>query len=142
MKKKIIVIISGVIIAAVLALGVVPVAADAVAASQTTPAAMAARPGRALARLLLIQDEAKVDALLAKGVAAGKITADQSAQIKAFWTAHHAEAIKTAILGRLLRVRDEAKLKSFLDKAVANGKITADQEAKIIEAWEAVHTSA
>jgi hypothetical protein len=91
-------------------------------------------------RLLSIQDEAKVDALLAQAVADKKITADQSTKIKDFWTAHHSQFLKNRIVDRLLKVQDQAKLQAALDKAVAAGKITADQAKKIMDLWTTLHT--
>ena len=77
MKKKAIIIVCGVLLAAVLAFGVVPVAAT-INANQTTPAAQQVHKGQILLRLLAIQDEAKVNTLLATAVSNNKITADQS----------------------------------------------------------------
>jgi predicted butyrate kinase (DUF1464 family) len=141
MKKKTIMIICGVLLAAVLAFGVVPVAADAVNANQTTPAAQQVHKGQILLRLLAIQDEAKVDALLATAVSSNKITADQSAKIKAFWTAHHAQFIKARIVGRLMKVKDGAKLDAFLANAVSSGKITQAQSDQIQALWTELHTA-
>ena len=140
MKKKTIIIVCGVLLAAVLAFGVIPVAAAAVNANQTTPAAQQAHKEQMLKRLLAIQDEAKVDALLAQAVADKKITADQSAKIKDFWTAHHAQFIKTRIVERLLKVKDGTKLDAFLANAVSAGKITTDQADQIKALWTELHT--
>jgi hypothetical protein len=139
MKKKTIIIVCGVLLAAVLAFGIIPVAA-ADGPNQTTPAAQQANKGQMIKRLLAIQDEAKVDALLSKAVADKKITADQSAKIKDFWTAHHAQFIKTRIAGRLLKVKDGTKLDVFLANGVSAGKITADQAAHIKALWTELHT--
>jgi type IV pilus biogenesis protein CpaD/CtpE len=95
-----------------------------------------------LRRLLLIQDEAKVDSLLAKAVADQKLTADQSAKVKTFWTNNHAKAakfVKAVIARRILRVQNEANLKAGLDKAVASSKLTPTQEANALKFWETYH---
>lgn len=139
MKKKTIIIVCGVLLAAVLAFGVIPVAAAA-NANQTTPAAQQVHKRQILVRLLSIQDEAKVDALLARAVADKKITADQSAKIKDFWTAHHAQFIKTPIAERLLKVKDGTKLDAFLANAVSAGKITQAQADQIKALWTELHT--
>ena len=139
MKKKTIIIVCAVLLAAVLAFGVIPVAA-ADRPNQTTPPAQQTYKGHVLQRLLAIQDEAKVDALLAQGVSDKKITADQSAKIKAFWTAHHTQYIKTRIVERLLRVQDEAKLDAALANAVSSGRITAEQSARIKALWTELHS--
>ena len=140
MKKRIIMIISGVLLAAVLALGVVPVAAAAINANQTSPAAQQIHKGQILVRLLSIQVEAKVDALLAQAVTDKKITADQSTKIKAFWTAHHAQFVKTRVVERLLKVQDGAKLDAFLANAVKSGKISQTQADQIKALWTELHT--
>jgi hypothetical protein len=139
MKKKI-AIISGIVLIAVLAIGVVPVAASEIAANTTPSSMQQISKGQLLCRLLLIQDEAKTDALLAQGVASGRITADQSAKIKDFWIANHGKVAKEIALRRIIRVKDGAKLDAFLAKAVDNGKISADQAAKIKAVWTDIHS--
>ncbi len=140
MKK--IVIVSSIVLALVLALGI---AAPILAADPggTLPAAVqgAGKIGRAiiLAKLLLIQDEARVAALLDKAVTNGKITTEQAEKIYAYWTLHHEKFTRRVVLRGLNRIQDEAKLQERLDKAVASGRITAEQEAKIIEAWHKLH---
>ncbi len=104
-------------------------------AAQITPANKA----KVLVRLLQVQDEAKVDAFIAKSEANGKLTADQAVKVKNFWTANHAKFAKNVILGRLLKAQDESKVKAFLDKAVAAGKIKQTQADKIIQMWEVLH---
>ena len=139
MNKKIILIVSGVLLATILAFGVVPVAAAA-GSDQTTPAAQQAHKGQMLQRLLVIQDETKVDALLAQGVANSKITTAQATEIKAFWTAHHSQFIKAKIARGLLKVNDGAKLDAFLANAVSSGKITAERAAQVKALWTAIHS--
>jgi hypothetical protein len=140
-KKKILIMTIAIItIIATLAIAV-PVFAD----SNTTPTpptqiTTANKPG-ALIRLLLVQDESKVDAYIATAVSDGKITSDQAVKIKDFWTAHHAQFAKNVVLKRLLSAQNESNVKAFLDKAVANGKITQDQANKIISVWEVLHSS-
>jgi len=124
----------------VLGMWAVPaLAADGVGlpqAAQITPANKA----RVLARLLLVQDEAKVDAFIAKAEANGKLNADQAVKVKNFWATHHEKFAKNAILKRLLKAQDESKVKAFLDKAVAAGKIQQAQADKVIQMWEVLHT--
>ena len=96
--------------------------------------------GVLLGRLLLVRDEAKIDALLAKAVENGRITAAQSDKIKAFWTLRHEQATRRAVLRGLARIQDEAKLKEVLDRALANGRITREQTDRIIAAWEIIHS--
>ena len=139
-KKKIIIITLAVLtIIATLAIAV-PVFADS-GTSPTPPAQITTtnKPG-AIVRLLLVQDESKVDAYIATAVADGKITSDQAVKIEDFWTAHHAQFAKNVVLRRLLKAQNESNVKAFLDKAVANGKITQDQENKIIGIWEILHS--
>jgi polyhydroxyalkanoate synthesis regulator phasin len=141
MKKKILLIVSGVILAAVLAFAVVPVAAASNDGTLVPHAIQQTAKGRVILQLLRIQDESKVDAILAQAVSNGKITADQSAKIKDFWTAHHTQFLKNRIVNRLLRVQDQAKLQTFLDQAVANGKLSQDQANKVMALWQTLHTS-
>jgi hypothetical protein len=139
MKKKTVMIICGLMLATVLALGVIPVAA-ANGVTQTTLAAQQAHKGQILVRLLSIQDEAKIDALLAQAVGDKKISTDQAAKIKGFWTAHHAQFIKTRLGERLLKVQDGAKLDAFLANAVSSNKITAERASQIKALWTEIHS--
>ena len=140
MKK--IIIIASILLGLVLAFGV---AAPIVAADPggAPPASIqgAGKLGRAviLARLLLIQDEAKITALLDKAVADGKITIEQADKIHAFWTLRHERFTKRTLLRGLNRIQDEAKLQQVIDKALANGRITEEQATKILEAWHKLH---
>jgi hypothetical protein len=105
MKQKIIVIVSGLLISAVLLFGVIPVAA-ADSPATSTAATQQVGKGQLLKRILTIQDQAKLEALIAKGVAAGKLTSAQASKIEAFWTAHHAQFAKANILRRVLGVNN------------------------------------
>jgi len=142
MKKKVLIIGIAVLVVIAAIVFAVPVFAEsaspAVAASHITPTN---KPG-ALIRLLLVQDEAKVDAYIAQVVQAGKITADQAVKVKDFWTAHHKQFAWNFVLRRLLRAQDENNVKTYLDKAVTNGKLTQVQEDKVIAIWEILHTPA
>jgi hypothetical protein len=113
-------------------------AADGVGLPQATQMTPANKTG-VLVRLLLVQDEAKVDAFIAKAEASGKLSTDQAVKVKDFWTANHAKFVKNVILVRLLKARDESKVKAFLDKAVTAGKIQQPQADKIIQMWEVLH---
>jgi hypothetical protein len=93
-----------------------------------------------LLRLLLVQDEAKVDALIANAENAGKITSEQAAKIKEFWTNNHSQFTKNVILRRLLQAKDATKVQAFLDKAEAAGKINADQAGKVMTLWNELHS--
>ena len=140
MKKNIIVIACGLILSAALLFGAMPVAAADGPSTTTLPATQQAGKGQLLKRILSIQDQTKLETLLAKGEASGKITSAQAAKIEVFWMAHHAQFAKAKILQRILGVKDEAKLKAFLAKAVSANKITADQESKILTLWETAHS--
>ena len=129
-------------VVALLALMVMVVSAvPAMAADNTTPpAADGPGKGQLVKRLLRIQDEARVDELLARAVAAGRITQNQAERIKAAWEKHYEKAGRRIALGRLMRLQDEARVDELLAQAVADGKITADQAAKIKQAWENRHS--
>jgi hypothetical protein len=141
MLKKILIISS--VVMALMVLGAFALPALAAGSTGNGPAAtqQISRTGKAilLAHLLLIKDEAKVEALLAQAIVNGKLTTTQAANVKAFWTAHHEQFTKR-VVGRLLRVQDEARLKDFLDQAVSNGKINQAQADRVIAAWEKIHS--
>ena len=140
MKKKVLIIVLAALAVITTLVFAVPAFAESasptVDATQITPAN---KPG-AIVRLLLVQDEAKVDAYIAQAVQAGKITADQAVKIKDFWTAHHKQFAWNFVLRRLLRAQNENNVKTYLDKAVANGKLTQVQADKVIAIWEILHT--
>jgi hypothetical protein len=141
MMKKLIVAVSLILAVGIFSAVAVPIfAADPGGSVQTTDQNMN-RFGRAvlLAKLLLIQDQAKVDQLLATAVANNKLTADQAAKIETFWDDHHAQFTKRVVLRNLLRIQDEGQLNSLLSQAVSDGKITRDQANRITVAWEKIH---
>ena len=92
-----------------------------------------------LIRLLMVQDESKVDAFLVKAKNDGKITAQQIANIKNIWTNHHAQFAQGSPLARLLQVQDIIKVKAALDKAVGNKRITQQQADRAMDLWQKMH---
>lgn len=139
MKRKLLLIVSIFLTMVVLGMWAVPaLAADGVGLPQATQNTTANRP-RVMARLLLVQDEAKVDAFIARAEAAGKLTAAQAVKVKDFWTTHHEKVAKNVTLARLLKSPDESKVKAFLDKGVAAGKISQERADRIIQMWEFRH---
>jgi uncharacterized glyoxalase superfamily protein PhnB len=138
MKKKIIIISSILLVIVVAAIWAVPAFAD------SSPGALALGTPKAkigaLVRLLLVQDEAKVDTYIATAVKQGKLTSEQAVKIKDFWTAHHTQFTRRVVVTRLLKAQDETKVKTFLDKAVSAGKIQQAQADKLIKIWEILHT--
>jgi hypothetical protein len=144
MNKKLIAIICGLVLSAVLIFGVLPVAAADSTTTTTPPVTQIAGKGHLLIRILSVPTLAQLETLLNTAESNGKITAAQAAKIETFWTNHHAQfvkIVKSKILARLMNVKSEANLKAFLDKAVSAGKITSAQETTIIGLWEAAHTS-
>jgi hypothetical protein len=136
MKKKLLIIGAILLVLIVGAVFAIPAfAAD----PQPTSTPVVGRV-RILARLLLVQDEARVDAFIAKAQAAGKITEAQAAKIKEFWTNHHQLFTRKVVLTRLLWANDASKVQTFLDKAVAAGKINSEQAENIMTLWNKVHT--
>jgi hypothetical protein len=142
MKRKIAIVGSILLVLIVLTAWAVPAfAADPSGASQ--PSTQSTQQGNkvwVMLRLLLVQDEAKVDAFIANAQDAGKITAEQAAKIKEFWTNHHEQFAERAILASLLRAKDGAKVQAFLDKAIAAGKIQREQADKIMTLWNELHS--
>lgn len=139
MKRKILVIGSTVLALVVLGLAAAPAfAANGVGLPQPAQITTSNKEG-VLVRLLLVQDEAKVDAFIAKAENAGKLTDDQGVKVKEFWADNHANFFKNIRLVMLLRAKDESKVQAYLDKAVASGKIQQAQADKVIELWEIVH---
>ena len=139
MSKKTLAIICGVVLLVILALGAIPVSAATASGNQVTPATQQLARCQLLKRMLSIQDKAKIDALIARGVASGKISAEQGVKIKDFWAAHHTHFARLKILQRIIGTQDEAKLDTALDRLVSAGKITQEQAAKIETLWEQIH---
>ena len=140
MKKKFIVI--GVLLLALIILGVwaIPAfAADASNPDQSTQNTPQGKKIGILVRLLMVQDENKVDAFLAKAEGAGKITTDQVITIKQIWTKHHEQFKRGSVLVRLLRVKDGNKVQALLEKAVGNQKISQPQADEILKLWQKLH---
>jgi uncharacterized membrane protein affecting hemolysin expression len=137
MKRKLTLIGIITLVLVLLAVWAVPVfAADPQQPAQITQANKA----RVLVRLLLVQNEANVDAFIAKAVDAEKLSAEQAVKVKEFWTTHHTQFLRNIILGRLLRAKDQSKVQAFLDKAVAADKLQQAQADKIIQIWVILHT--
>jgi flagellar basal body-associated protein FliL len=143
MSKKKVLIIALVALAVItsLAFAVPALAAGSSAPPNPSQITPANKPG-ALIRLLLVQDQTKAFAYIDQAEAAGKITSDQDAKIKDFWTAHHKQFVWNFVLRRLLRAQNENNVKTYLDMAVSNGKINQTQENKIIQIWEILHNVA
>jgi hypothetical protein len=139
MKKKIAIIGAILLVLVVAAVWAVPAfAADP--PGSTTQSNPQINKVRILARLLLIQDEAKVDAIIAKAQNAGRINEEQALKIKEFWTNRHQQFFRKVVITRLLWAKDGTKVQAFLDKAVAADKITEDQAEKFMELWTSLHT--
>jgi hypothetical protein len=86
-------------------------------------------------RLLALKDEATLDAALARLVANGTLTDQQSARIKTAWSNKQNKVVDTSIVKRLLAIKDEATLDAALARLVANGTLTDQQSARIKATW-------
>jgi polyhydroxyalkanoate synthesis regulator phasin len=139
MKKTLLVVGAALALVVVLAFAVPTFAASQPTVASGQTAQQAFRP-RALWNLLLIQNEARVDDLIAKAQESGKITADQALKIKTFWTEHHKQLARNVVLTRIIWARDGSKVQAFVDKAVAGGKMTQAQATRIMDFWNAVHS--
>ena len=140
MKKKL--IITGVLLLALIILGVWAVPAFAAGVPKLDQSTQNAPQGKKigiLVRLLTVQDENKVDAFLAKAEQAGKITPDQVITIKQIWTNHHEQFKRGSALIRLLQFKDGDKVQAFLKNAVGNQKITQQQADNILKLWQRLH---
>jgi hypothetical protein len=136
--KIIIIAVASLTLIALFVMAIPVVAADSVVS--TNPAQLTqVNKAKILVRLLLVQNEAKVDAFIAKAVDANKLTESQATKLKDFWSEHHAHFLKNVILIRLLKTQDESKVQAFLDKAVMANKIQKVQADKIIQVWEILH---
>lgn len=135
MKKRI-AIVSGILLALVV---VVAWAVPAFAAGSSEKTQPPANKARILVRLLTVQDEARVDAFLARGVDSGRLTRERAAAIKNVWVNRHAQFAKGKVLPRLLGVRDGAKVDALLTKAVDEGRIKSGQANKIKALWLRMH---
>ena len=110
--KKVIAVVGAVLL--VLAMLTVTAAPDLQPTlPQPQPAGQGANLGQKIlimVRLLLVQDETKVDTFLANARAANKNTDNQEAKIKDFWAKHHKQftrrVVKRGILSRLMRAQD------------------------------------
>jgi hypothetical protein len=140
MKKRLL-LASGIVLAAVV-LSAFAVPALAQTREQPGTTQMQVRPGvkRVLARLLLIQNEARVDQVIAKAAESGKITGDQAIRIKEFWTDNHQSFKRQVVLTRLIWAKDGAKVQAFLDKAVSAGRMKQAQADRLMAFWNSVHT--
>jgi hypothetical protein len=138
-KRKILVIaIASLTLLALFMMAVPVIAANSVVS--TNPAQITqANKVKILVRLLLVQNEAKVDAFIAKAVLTNKLSEEQAGKLKDFWTEHHTQFLKNIIVIRLLKAQDESKVQAFLDKQVAADKIKPVQAEKIIRIWEILH---
>ena len=85
-NKRIVIMVASLLASMVLVLSTVPVLAAEPGGTLSAQTAPQAAKVKVLLRLLLVQDEAKVDAFLAQGMSAGKLTTEQEAKIKDFWT--------------------------------------------------------
>ena len=140
MKKKLLII--GVLLLALAVVGVwaVPVFADGASNSnQSTQNTQQVNKTRILVRLLMIQDESKVDAFLAQAKNTGKITVEQVTAIKEIWTNHHEQFKQGSALVRLLQANNGTNVRIVLGKAVVAGKINKDQAKKIMTLWQKLH---
>jgi hypothetical protein len=137
-RKVLIIAVASVTLIALFMMAVPVLAADSVVSTNTAQITQVNK-AKILVRLLLVQNEAKVDAFLAKAVDANKLTGEQATKLKDFWSEHHTKFLKNVILTRLLKAQDEYKVQAFLDKAVAADKIQQVQADKIIQVWEILH---
>jgi hypothetical protein len=142
MKRKITIFIGLLLTIIVLAITVVPVYAsdDPGITASTIQNDQGCNKIKILGHLLLIQDEAKIDAIIDRAVDVGKLTDQQSIELKDFWTTYHEQFTKKAALIRILRANDGAKVQAFLDRCVTAGKINAEQAGKIMTLWEKLHS--
>ncbi len=140
-KRMLLLIVASLTLITLVTLAVPALAADS-GATQSLQTIHPASNLKALLHLLLVQNESKVDALLAQAVSSGKLTAGQAVKVKDFWTQRHAQFAKNVILKRLLNAKDEAKVQAFLNQAVQVGKIKQEQADKIIQIWGILHTPA
>ena len=143
MKKFIWIAVTIAVIIGVLAGGTVVLAqTDTGVPSTSTAVQHAAGKFQTLIKLLLVQNEAKVDNLLAQAVANGKLTQPRADKLKTFWENNHARAAKLGkvVIGkRIMAIQDGTKLNDFLNQKVAAGKITQDQANKIMTFWQNNH---
>ena len=141
-NKRIVIMFASLLTLLMLVLSAFPVLAAEPGGTQSVQTAPQATKAKVLLRLLLVQDETKVNALLAQALSSGKLTSDQVTKMKDFWTQHHEQFAKNVILRRLLSAKDGAKVQAFLDKAVQAGKIKQEQADKILKIWGILHTPA
>ena len=96
-------------------------AATASNSNQSTQNSQQVNKIRILVRLLMVQDESKIDTFLTQAKDAGKITAQQVITIKEIWTNHHEQFKQGSALVRLLQANNGTNVRIFLGKAVVVG---------------------
>ena len=141
MRKEIAIIGAIVLAVAVILVWAVPAFAENSTAAPVGQNGQQTYRTRVLIRLLLVQDETKVDALIATARDSGKINEVQAAKIKEFWTAHHEQLTRKVVLTCLIWAQDGSKVQAFLDNAVAVGKIQQEQASKLMALWNYLHTN-
>ena len=94
---------------------------------------------RVMVRLLMVQDESKVDALLKRAVDAKRLDEAQARKIKGLWMDHHSQFAAGKPLVRLLLIPNGARVQTLLGKAVDADKLEQPQADRIWHLWQAVH---
>jgi len=136
MKKKLLIFVVLILSLGMLGIYVVPPSGDDAFNSGRSPQG---KRREKLVRLLMVQDESKVDAFLAKAKGDGKITDQQAANIKNIWTNHHGQFAQGSPIMRLLQTQDVTKVQAALDKAVGANKITQQQAERPMDLWQKLH---
>ena len=98
-----------------------------------------------ITNLLVVQDKAKVEALIARALDSGRITPEQAVRIKDAWVANYQKATVSnarLIMQRLITMWDKAKVEALIARALDSGRITPEQAVRIKDAWVANYQKA
>jgi hypothetical protein len=141
-KKKTILVTCMVLVVAlvgVLAVSSLAFAANSSGSTQSVQSAPTMNKARVMVRLLMVQDESKVDALLKRAVDAKRLDEAQAHEIKGLWTDHHSQFAAGKPLVRLLLIPNGARVQTLLGKAVDADKLEQPQADRVWHLWQAVH---
>ncbi len=142
MKRKIAIIGVISLVLIIIAVWAVPVfAAGSSGSTQTSnQSTRKHKKAKFLFNLIFAQNEAKVDALIAKAQGADKITTDQATMIKDFWTTYHNQFTQKLNYIRLLQSSNGTSVQKYLNKGVAAGKIKKEKAEKMMILWNDLDT--
>lgn len=94
-----------------------------------------------VARVMLVQNRIRVEALLTRAQNADLITEAQSARILNAWDGAHPDwkSPVQRIFTRLMQLQNRDRVEALLTRAEKAGLITEAQAARVLSAWDGAH---